>query len=68
MIFLQFHAIAASRGDGLRPELEALFNRLAMRPSEAVTREDGLIQSGSGSHTEPLHADTARPMLAVCAK
>jgi hypothetical protein len=27
--FLSLHAIAASRGDGLRPELVTLFNRLA---------------------------------------
>ena len=29
MPFLSFHAIAASRGDGLRPELVDLFKRLA---------------------------------------
>ncbi|MGH6684044.1 MAG: hypothetical protein ACRECA_09030 [Pseudolabrys sp.] len=29
MPFLSFHAIAASRGDGLRPEFVDLFKRLA---------------------------------------
>jgi hypothetical protein len=29
---LSFHAIAATRGDGLRPELLALFERLATLP------------------------------------
>lgn len=27
--FLQLHALAATRGDGLRPELRVLFERLA---------------------------------------
>jgi hypothetical protein len=32
MSFLQFHAIAAARGDGLCPELKELFERLAVSP------------------------------------
>ena len=33
--FLQFHALAAMRGDGLRPELRILFERLAEVPEAA---------------------------------
>jgi hypothetical protein len=33
--FLQFHALAAIRGDGLRPELRILFERLAEVPEAA---------------------------------
>ena len=35
MPFLLLHAIAAARGDGLRPELLALFKRLAEERPEA---------------------------------
>jgi hypothetical protein len=43
----KFHSIAALCGDGLRPELQALFNRLAIDPrSELFVREDGMLQSG----------------------
>jgi hypothetical protein len=42
-----FHAIAALRGDGLRPELQALFDRMVIDPrSELFTRDDGMIQAG----------------------
>jgi hypothetical protein len=68
MTFLQFHAIATSRGDGLRPELKALLDRLAVTPSEPATNDDGIVQSGANGHTEPLRAGTTRPMLAVCIK
>jgi hypothetical protein len=33
--FLDFHAFAAKRGDGLRPELRALFERVAAAPRSA---------------------------------
>ena len=33
--FLQFHALAARRGDGLRPELRILLERLAEAPEAA---------------------------------
>jgi hypothetical protein len=33
--FLQFHALAATRGDGLRPELCVLLERLAEVPEAA---------------------------------
>jgi hypothetical protein len=43
----KFHSIAALCGDGLRPELQALFDRLAIDPhAELFVRTDGMIQSG----------------------
>ena len=43
----KFHSIAALCGDGLRPELQALFERLAVDPhSELFVRNDGMVQSG----------------------
>jgi hypothetical protein len=43
----KFHSIAALCGDGLRPELQALFERLAIDPrSELFVRKDGMAQSG----------------------
>ncbi|MGY3586049.1 hypothetical protein ACVIGB_004891 [Bradyrhizobium sp. USDA 4341] len=43
----KFHSIAALCGDGLRPELQALFERLAIDPrSELFVRDDGMLQSG----------------------
>ena len=45
--FRKFHSIAALCGDGLRPELQALFERLAVDPhSELFVRNDGMVQSG----------------------
>jgi hypothetical protein len=45
--FRKFHSIAALCGDGLRPELQALFERLAVDPhSELFVRDDGMVQSG----------------------
>jgi hypothetical protein len=45
--FLSFDAVAAKRGEGLRPELRALFERLAIARSYDVTvRSDGMVQSG----------------------
>jgi len=41
--FRKFHSIAALCGDGLRPELQALFERLH---SELFVRNDGMVQSG----------------------
>jgi hypothetical protein len=49
----KFHSIAALRGDGLRPELEALFERLAIDPrSELFVRDDGMIQAGPSPASE----------------
>jgi hypothetical protein len=43
----KFHSIAALCGDGLRPELQTLFDRLAIDPhSELFVRKDGMVQSG----------------------
>jgi hypothetical protein len=43
----KFHSIAALCGDGLRPELQALFDRLAIDPrSELFERRDGMVQAG----------------------
>jgi hypothetical protein len=43
----KFHSIAALCGDGLRPELQALLDRLAVNPhSELFARPDGMIQAG----------------------
>jgi hypothetical protein len=43
----KFHSIAALCGDGLRPELQALFDRLAIDPSsELLVRHDGMHQAG----------------------
>jgi len=45
--YRKFHSIAALCGDGLRPELQALFERLAVDPnSELFVRADGMVQSG----------------------
>jgi hypothetical protein len=60
----QFHSIVALRGDGLRPELQQLFTRLAVDPhSELFTRADGMLQSGPDfRHSEPvLRAASSSP-------
>lgn len=47
MTFLQFHAIAAERGDGLRPELKELLDRLAagrtFRDAEQSIKPDSVL-------------------------
>jgi hypothetical protein len=44
--FHQFNAFAASRGEGLHPELCALLERAATSPfSDVSMRHDGLIQA-----------------------
>jgi hypothetical protein len=48
----KFHSIAALCGDGLRPELQALFERLAIQPSELFVRDDGMTQSGPNAKPE----------------
>jgi hypothetical protein len=43
----KFHSIVALCGDGFRPELQALFDRLAVDPnSELFVRPDGMSQAG----------------------
>lgn len=55
--FLDFHAFAAARGEGLRPELRALFERVSEAPrSELTVRNDGMVQSGPN----PASADVAK--------
>ena len=68
--FLSLHAIAAKRGDGLRPELLALFEHLAEASGCGVTvakigrRPDCLIQSGP----HPAFAEDATLLLEDVAK
>jgi hypothetical protein len=51
----KFHSIAALCGDGLRPELQALFDRLAVNPtSELFVRNDGMVQSGPDPVKTPV--------------
>jgi hypothetical protein len=53
--FLNFHAFAAARGEGLRPELRALFERCAAAPrSELTVRNDGMVQSGPDPYPRRL--------------
>jgi hypothetical protein len=54
----KFHSIAALCGDGLRPELQALFKRLTINPdSELLVRKDGMIQSGPDPVSETAVAE-----------
>jgi hypothetical protein len=51
----KFHSIAALCGDGLRPELQALFDRLAVdEGSELFRRHDGMVQAGPDPVSERL--------------
>jgi hypothetical protein len=44
--FLNFHAFAAARGEGLHPKLRLLFERAATSPVSEVATRHGLLQSG----------------------
>jgi hypothetical protein len=58
----KFHSIAALCGDGLRPELKALFDRLAIDPhSELFVRPDGMIQAGPDPASETTDVIQATP-------
>ncbi len=58
----KFHSIAALRGDGLRPELRELFDRLAIDPqAELFARPDGMLQSGPDPKSETTPAKSVRP-------
>ena len=49
----KFHSVAALCGDGLGPELQELFDRLAVDPnSELFVRHDGMLQSGPDPKSE----------------
>ena len=51
--FLNFHAFAAARGEGLHPKLRSLFEHAASSPpSELATRQDGFLQSGQDPVSE----------------
>jgi hypothetical protein len=55
MTFLNFHVLAATRGEGLLPELRQLFERAATSPvSGLVIRHDGLLQSGPDPASETV--------------
>jgi hypothetical protein len=58
----KFHSITALCGDGLRPELQALFNRLAADPhSELFVRDDGMIQAGPDPAPETAPSNITPP-------
>jgi hypothetical protein len=58
----KFHSIAALCGDGLRPELKALFDRLAVDPhSDLFVRPDGMTQAGPDPVSETVKAIPASP-------
>ena len=66
--FLNFHAFAATRGDGPRPEFRALFERVGAAPhSELTARNDGMIQSGPDpiSAEVPLHLSREGELTSV---
>jgi hypothetical protein len=42
----KFHSITALRGDGLRPELQAMFERLEIDPRSELIVRDGMVQFG----------------------
>lgn len=51
--FLNFHAFAAARGDGLHPKLQLLFERAArFTVPDLAIRSDGLLQSGPDPASE----------------
>jgi hypothetical protein len=51
--FLNLHAFAAARGEGLHPKLRLLFERAATSPaSDVVIRRDGFLQSGPNPTSE----------------
>jgi hypothetical protein len=59
----KFHSIAALCGDGLRPELQALFDRLAIEPhSELFVRPDGMVQSGPYPKSETAPVESPAPL------
>jgi hypothetical protein len=58
----KFHSIAALCGDGLRPELQALFDQLAVDPqTELFARPDGMTQAGPNPISETTVAVPTAP-------
>jgi hypothetical protein len=59
--FLDFHAFAVARGDGLHPKLRLFFGRAATSPVfDVAVRPDGFLQSGP----DPV-SETARNRVNV---
>jgi hypothetical protein len=51
--FLNFHAFAAARGEGLHPKLRLLFERIAASPaSDVAIGTSGFLQSGPDPASE----------------
>jgi hypothetical protein len=51
--FLNFHAFAAARGEGLHPKLRLLFERTVACPaSDVAIRTDSLLQAGPDPASE----------------
>ena len=62
----KFHSIAALCGDGLRPELQTLFERLAIDPcTELFVRPDGMVQSGPDPKSEKKPMAQPKPKRAA---
>ena len=58
----KFQSIATLCGDGLRPELQALFDRLAIDPhSTLFIRHDGMTQSGPNPVSEAVDVVQIEP-------
>jgi hypothetical protein len=56
--FLNFHAFATARGEGLHPELRLLFERAATSPcADVAIRHDGWLQSGPDPASERARHD-----------
>jgi hypothetical protein len=52
----KLHSITALCGDGLRPELQALLDRLDIDPrSELFVRDDGMVQAGPDPAERAAH-------------
>jgi hypothetical protein len=64
--FLNFHALAAARGEGLHPELRLLFERAATSlVSGVVIGHDGLLQSGPDPASENCTGSRERADLST---
>jgi hypothetical protein len=58
----KFHSIAALCGDGLRPELRELFERLAIDPHSGLRiRHDRMIQAGPAPVSETPDVVEVKP-------
>ena len=64
----KFHSIAALCGDGLRPELRELFERLAIDPHSGLhIRHDGMVQAGPDPVSKAsTQLNTEIQELAIC--